>query len=857
MRKSLCLVALSALSLAGYSQAGLVKRALNQLSEREYSKVEETISKIQKKDTSYAGLYYTKAQLYIDDRFNQFHIDSAHFFFRKGKQLTERTEAKDIAKLAKAGMDSLAIMHLSDLIDSAAFDRAQAQNTEDGYIFFLKNYPATIYQEKAIRLRDARAFENASERGTYQAYQDFMEAYPESAQFREAEKRYERLYFEKSTADGKLSSFKKFLQKHPTTPYREELEWRIFQVMTADHLVQSYKAFVRRYPSSKFAPMAEQFGYHVAKENGLPFTSLYFADSLSRLDQYPAELLFYLQGRKYGLMSTEGEVITPAQYTNLDRYYVCDGLDQDVFLAGKSLYSLNGAKIAADVESFQDLGAGLIKVKRRHGFQLFHKSGHLLQKESYEDIELLLGQFLALKSRGKWDLVTVSGIRLTSSKVDDINAPGKFVLLEKQGRWDVKVAQQLTESADNQKMNLQFIFDDYELLENDAIWLKSASGEVVLDPQLNELIPYKKQEIGFLPFGYSVKTQNGFQLFSTSFEIISEQTSGNITHNQNYIVLESDSLSTLIGTKHYAEIAQFDSIELFGSQFALGYSPDTVIIYGPDTAKLTVPLPAEFELIKSTGSKEFILLKANDDTFIVDEQIATIKVNGYKAFAATGRFVVVEKDGKKGVIANNERVLSAKYDAIVQQNDGLTLLRDGKFGLHSSRYGFTVAPHYDRRINGYGELLFTGVKKGIYTFIDSAGKELSRLNNAESVEYWQDSLALVKTDGVWKFYDIYQDQWQDQTIKSFTDINSKVGERRIIALGAEGYGVVSSTYGEVIPLSFNDIVSLGPPENPVYFTEKHIAEAEFYVVIYYDHQGQIIRKQAFEASDYDLIYCDR
>ncbi|MEM8568582.1 MAG: hypothetical protein AAGF85_19150, partial [Bacteroidota bacterium] len=288
-----------------------------------------------------------------------------------------------------------------------------------------------------------------------------------------------------------------------------------------------------------------------------------------------------------------------------------------------------------------------------------------------------------------------------------------------------------------------------------------------------------------------------------------------------------------------------------------GYMLDSVIVYGPGTENLTVSLPVEFELIKSTGSKEFLLLKANEDTFIVDEQITTTQVSGYKAFTATGEFLVVDKDGKKCAIANNQILLSASYDAIVKQDEGLTLLRDGKFGLHSSEYGFTVAPDYDQRIKGYGEILFTAVKKNAYTFIDNDGRELIKLNNVEAIEYWQDSLALVKKDGVWKFYDIYQNQWQDLSMKSFNDIRSEEGERRIIALGSEGYGILSSKYGEIIPLSFNDIVPVGPVDHPVYFTEKHIAEAEFYVVIYYDNNGEVIRKQAFEALDYDLIYCDR
>ena len=82
-------------------------------------------------------------------------------------------------------------------------------------------------------------------------------------------------------------------------------------------------------------------------------------------------------------------------------------------------------------------------------------------------------------------------------------------------------------------------------------------------------------------------------------------------------------------------------------------------------------------------------------------------------------------------------------------------------------------------------------------------------------------------------------------------------ELRIIALGEGGYGILSNKVDEVIPLSFNDIVQIGPPADPIYLTEKHIPEADFSVVIYYNKDGMVIRKQAFEPDEYDLIYCDK
>jgi hypothetical protein len=68
-------------------------------------------------------------------------------------------------------------------------------------------------------------------------------------------------------------------------------------------------------------------------------------------------------------------------------------------------------------------------------------------------------------------------------------------------------------------------------------------------------------------------------------------------------------------------------------------------------------------------------------------------------------------------------------------------------------------------------------------------------------------------------------------------------------------GVMSTRRGIVIPLNFSDIINVGSPETPMYFTEKHVHEASLFVVIYYDDQGRFLRKEVYEQDDYDKIYC--
>ena len=69
------------------------------------------------------------------------------------------------------------------------------------------------------------------------------------------------------------------------------------------------------------------------------------------------------------------------------------------------------------------------------------------------------------------------------------------------------------------------------------------------------------------------------------------------------------------------------------------------------------------------------------------------------------------------------------------------------------------------------------------------------------------------------------------------------------------YGILSSVKGVMIQPSFTEIINLGDADHPFYFTEKQVEEAGIFVVVYFDSQGKLVRKQAFEEEEYDRILC--
>jgi len=117
-------------------------------------------------------------------------------------------------------------------------------------------------------------------------------------------------------------------------------------------------------------------------------------------------------------------------------------------------------------------------------------------------------------------------------------------------------------------------------------------------------------------------------------------------------------------------------------------------------------------------------------------------------------------------------------------------------------------------------------------------------------------VALVKRNGYWSLYNIFKDENVYDKIIDPYFIRQDKEERVMIFRNDKGFGIFSSLKGEVVAAGYNDVINIGTIKTPIFFAEKYIDEADFYIAIYYNKEGKIIRRQAFNDEDYDLIYCD-
>ncbi|HNP17997.1 MAG TPA: WG repeat-containing protein [Fulvivirga sp.] len=864
MRSVIFLILFFTLYHPSQAQTGLVKKALKMQVKGKIEKAEKYVNKALEKDSALSAALYAKAVLLFDTAYDKYNLDQAYNTVLLSRSTYSGLDEKNKGKHLKIGINLLTINDLKSSIDSAAFSRAVKENTEQRFIYFIETFSSAAQLERAKQLRDSLAFITARKENTYQGYENFMEKYPEALQIDEAKRRYERLYFQKSTADGKMESYVRFLKLQPTTPYRDEAEKNIFEIATAENTVESYEKFLSNYPKSTQLKRARAYLYHIYKSSGtvIDFPTRWRTDSLAQVMDLDKKgpLILISKFKKYGFMDFGGAEIIPPKFDKIDADLLCNPLKEDVFSTDIGLISRNGTVVfRGKYDQAEDMGFGMMRIVTGKSTIIYHKSGRQIGKR-YQDVKLLGGKFLAYKTDGKWGLMTFTGRIISKPIFDNISTQGPFYIFEDNEHYEVLNSKVLAESVNQNPINFQALFTDVELLDEGHLWLQSSFGETIFDEKLNEVVPYNQQHITSLANGYLIHGRNDFTVTNGQFKPILSNEAEKVKYNDSFICFKKTGWS-LFNLKDLRPLGKFDSLAVYGKSFAIGVSTDSVKVFFEGGRVMISNDIVNIRFLATSGSSQYLALK-----FSKSKEVQYFDSNGIKVLVGEfddvtplgAEYLVVTKKGKKGLFdKSGKQLLPMKYDAVANYSSGyVSTLLNKKFGLVNMDKHININADYDKNIQPYNESLLIATVGDKSGFLDLTGKTRSNFD-FEEIRFWNDSTALVKQNYLWHFYDIYHNEIKGMGIKSLQILLDTKEEKIATVLIDNGYGVYSSKRGEIIAPTFNDIINIGTGDNMVFFTEKHVEEAEFYVVIYYNHYGEIIRKQAFEALDYMLIYCDQ
>ncbi|HEY5823459.1 MAG TPA: WG repeat-containing protein [Cyclobacteriaceae bacterium] len=852
------LIFLCFFSLQGLAQSGTGKQLLSRIKEEKWDKAEQGITKALEKDSSNSETKYIASLLFSSPRYPGYNIDSAHHFILSATRNFTLLPEKERVKMKELGVDSSVLMSQKGKTDSLAFQQAKSVNTEESYNHFLDHYSPTSQTDLAIPLRDEAAFAAAVKMNTPKSYNDFLTNYPNATKATEAQKRYDQLIFTESTKDGRLRSYIDFVKQYPSNSFRVNAEQQIFEISTASGSTDSIVNFIKQYPDSKWANRANNLLYYLHDNYRNTYHEL-ITDSLSQIIELNKSYWVpFLKSGRYGFMNAAGvEKITPT-YEDIHPDYLCGDIRTDYLITSKGIISRNEKFIfEGEVKEVKDLNDGFLWITHSSGSVLLHKSGFSLNSEGAKEARLLAGRFILIHKESGWGILAFAGRELLSCAYEEISSFDDWIILTKNGKKIVVTADQVGALADKVALPQSLVFDDVRRWEDGLCWVRNDALEGVINESLEFIIPLDRQVLSKTPFGFLRKKGNEFfiegitELENTSYEKI-------VVQGQWMFTQQKSNRIQLYTSQSGEKITERADSIWFEKNIALVKSKDSVRAWLKSNLHLDFNLMAKATLfgkdssawifVDEKGKKAVYDALSGKRLFIADFEKIESPLPGY---------FLITKSNKKGIIDEKGKVILAiEYDAIIQPEPGrFSLLKDKKFGLLDLTTRQLIKPAYERNIVQYNKTWFTAFKEGGWGFIQADNKPFGKFQFNE-ILYWNDSVAWVKENFQWKLMNFKTGQIVQDKIKDFNYVKKYPHEHVAIIHHDNYYGVISNRHGTIIPSTFTGIINLGDADTPLYFTEKHVEEADIYVVIYYNHNGKLLRKQAFEAEEYERIFCE-
>jgi hypothetical protein len=840
----------------------LEKKALKNIRKGKWDKAASFLTKASSRDSLNVMAEYVWSRYYFDQRNPRYNLVFAYNAVVQSLTNFKYLSQRQRERMSKLPLDSLTVVRLREQIDSVSFARARDQNTEEGYIEFLQRHPFSSDRETAEQLRNAVAFLDAVNQNTFKAFKIFLEKYPNANEKNDARARYERLLFEEKTRDRRLGSFEAFLKEYPETPFRKEIEKDIFELFTLSGEVERFMSYLKLYPESPFHKRATNILFHILDEgDDAALSGLVLTDSLEKVfSSNQGYLVPFFKHGKFGFMNNQGFEVIPASFSELSDEYVCGNITEDLLVFSDRVVNRIGSVVFKKrVDELEDLGVGFLKIRSGGCSHVIHKSGFRIDS-CVVDAKMIDKRFVAVKSTRGWTIRSLTGRPVLSESWDEVNLYGKVIALKKEQNNILLTFKQLADLAHEQEFTASNVVDQLKLLNNGMLWISAGGNEGVYDQNLKEIVPLNDHKIEPYFAGFIIRTPEGFSVYdykgakSSFFENV-------VAKDPIVVVTKNGSQYGYDPGQQKFTTAPYDSIAFNGS-FIEGWSGDSLFVEF-QSEKRGFPASVKTTFIPGKDSTSYLLVEAEGKKMIFENQglvlFALPAVTFEQIQHAGGEYFIVSKKDKKGLIDKSGKfVLPLEYDAVgTLSNQTLSILKGGHFGLLNVSTRKLIRPQYDKNLIVYKNNMLVAIKNGRHGFIDWENKPHSKFEFDE-VKYWNDSVAVVRKNKLWEMIDLLSGNTTLSGIREITAIRETASEKLFIMNQNNLFGVVSSVRGRIIPFSFSDLVNVGSVEEPLYFTEKHVSEASVFVVIYYDKNGKMLRREVYEeAEDYEKIYCQQ
>ncbi len=842
----------------GFAPIGNLDRIRRAFEKLEFDKAYELIVKAYEKDPENAGPVYYSALLHSTNSYDGYNLDTARVIIEDAQSIFESSENEIVEDLAEDGVTLTVINELSDNIRDRIYAEVDAQISIESAENFMKVYPDSPFNDRLIFRRDSIVFDQVRKNDALGVYERFLETYS-TQEFREiAIQRIDELRFQVLTHSGSLSDYYEFLEKYPTTKFRTEIEAYVLKNSTVDHKESSYKEFITFAQSDELKKKAADILYYVNPEDPY-FASHPRRDSITTIYKTGSlKLITAMEDGKFGFHTRAGMLQIPYSFEDVGYNHKC-GLTEDDWLVVNNgtenlVINKTGKVVIEALDEYQNLTFGASLVETNEETFLYHKSGFKILETPVEEASVLAGRWIRVKKNGKWALVSFSGSLITDFVFSDIRLEGKFWVFERDQLLAVYTEDHIERDLHEEGLDLEFKFEDLELIAEDMLIGFRDNRECMLDDQLNFLVPWGVYEINPDDSGWYLKTSAGYRLYNHSERDIMNQVHPYLETNAGWLALKTTTDWMLISRSQEVEPTRgYDSLKLLNDFCALSVSGDERKLVFSNAEERSVK---DGEEVKSFFNQpNYLLIEGEEFKWVVDS-IGVEKVKGTfdEVTFFNDSLLKVKSKGKNGLMKlDGTFVLDLEYDAIDEENDLVLSLKDGLIGCLDLESGTTVSPNYQARIERIGSNYLVK-QRGKFGLIDAMEDSILSFSYDE-IMFWNDTSFLVRNEAEWNFVN-YEEEAIDDPVEFMSEVVSFEDETIMKYVRGGKYGLLSNKNGFILSPEFTDIFNVGSDEEPIFFADQHLDKAGFHVVSYLNRDGELLLSKAYKREEFDKILCD-
>ncbi len=853
------------LAFFSFSKAQL-RKSIGLIEKEKYDQAIKILIKSIDKDSIDVAGHTGMALLHSNIDFPLHDFDSAHFYILQAQSNYLVLPEKSKEKLAKKALDSLFLVRTHQTIDSLEFTTIDGTKSIELLDTYIHQYKQSYRIPEAIAQRNQLAFEHAKAGKKASSMLDFIKKYPQAIQIPKANTIYDDLNYKEQTAPQTTQAYKKFVKSFPESRHVAKAKRQWYLMATALGVADKFRPFIHKDTKDKLSNLAiSTLSYvhpdYFRKEfvDHPLYDSLNFVQNQLGLKLYPT-----IKNNRFNWIDNTGRLLSSKGYKKLDIQLFCDAVSTPLYTADDNLYCLGSDQIiyTGTPEKYEYLGAGWIFVQHKNKSFLTPLFDLNLQIPA-NSADLFQNSLIYATSHTSPSLTGINGFQIKQLHIEQAALyQNTFVLKRKKG-WLLLSGKEIEQTINTNQYAFKNTFDSIENVQGQFLRTSGQPNKRLffeqqyLDKDILDITLLEQKSL------YLLHKPKQLLLVDAELQNIGNILSEKLVKNRTWVAgLQSDSSAFLYNLKlKQSKTIPADSVYTLGNQFLIVLHQQSTTIFGPNAHTKKFEFPIEVALIKQNNTlySEFIKIVEKDHPHIYNANLSPIITHKWDKISPIGPdLLVVKRKGKYGIVDfNGDLVLKPIYDGIGNYADGnVTLLKKKKFGLFNVQSKLLIQPAFKQGLKAYGDNYFIAVKDTQYGLIDKKGVPVTAFSY-DAILPWNNEMALVKQSFHFQLIDIANSEEKIDLIKDYQNIGRSGSQEHVLVLRDNFYGLVNKAGEWVLEDSYDHIENVGSYENPIYFTEKYIEEAEYHILLYYDGSGKLIHKSVVEGDIIDEIYCDQ